>query len=294
MPLSGLHHHVDPLAAPRCASPLRRASPAPARPLPCRAAAQARLDPVVVTGTREPAGARAAAAPTSSSSTPRRIRNSGADSVEDLLRRAAGVQIARNGGPGQNAGLSSSAARAPAAPWCWSTACASARRRSARPSSRRSSLAQIERIEVLRGPASSLYGADAVGGVVQIFTRRGEGAAARHRRGARSAATARAQARRRRRAARRRPFDYAVSLGREKQPRRVGAASRTTRFGSLQSRPRRLRARRRGTLRLGYAPAAGHRIGVNLLETRLNAQYDGAEFDRRPSTPIRRPTSATA
>ena len=37
------------------------------------------------------------------------------------------------------------------------------------------SLAQIDHIEVLRGPASSLYGADAVGGVVQIFTRRGDG-----------------------------------------------------------------------------------------------------------------------
>jgi vitamin B12 transporter len=37
------------------------------------------------------------------------------------------------------------------------------------------SLASIERIEVLRGPGSSLYGADAVGGVVQIFTRRGSG-----------------------------------------------------------------------------------------------------------------------
>jgi len=31
---------------------------------------------------------------------------------------------------------------------------------------------QIERIEVLRGPAASLYGADAVGGVIQIITRR--------------------------------------------------------------------------------------------------------------------------
>lgn len=31
----------------------------------------------------------------------------------------------------------------------------------------------IERIEVLKGPASALYGSDAVGGVVQIFTRRG-------------------------------------------------------------------------------------------------------------------------
>ncbi len=37
-------------------------------------------------------------------------------------------------------------------------------------------LAQIERIEILRGPASSLYGSDAIGGVVQVFTHRGEGA----------------------------------------------------------------------------------------------------------------------
>lgn len=32
---------------------------------------------------------------------------------------------------------------------------------------------QIERIEIVRGPRSSLYGADAMGGVIQIFTRRG-------------------------------------------------------------------------------------------------------------------------
>ncbi|MDP0978136.1 TonB-dependent receptor, partial [Klebsiella pneumoniae] len=37
------------------------------------------------------------------------------------------------------------------------------------------SLANIDRIEVLRGPASSLYGADGVGGVIQIFTKRGKG-----------------------------------------------------------------------------------------------------------------------
>ena len=36
-------------------------------------------------------------------------------------------------------------------------------------------LSQIERVEVLKGPASAIYGSDAVGGVVQIFTRKGGG-----------------------------------------------------------------------------------------------------------------------
>ena len=36
-------------------------------------------------------------------------------------------------------------------------------------------IALIERIEVVRGPRASLYGSDAIGGVVQIFTRRGGG-----------------------------------------------------------------------------------------------------------------------
>lgn len=35
-------------------------------------------------------------------------------------------------------------------------------------------LAQIERIEIVRGPLSHLYGADAIGGVIQIFTRQGQ------------------------------------------------------------------------------------------------------------------------
>jgi vitamin B12 transporter len=36
-------------------------------------------------------------------------------------------------------------------------------------------LSQVDRIEIVRGPRSSLYGSDAAGGVIQIFTRRGAG-----------------------------------------------------------------------------------------------------------------------
>ncbi|MCG5511002.1 TonB-dependent receptor domain-containing protein [Ectothiorhodospira lacustris] len=37
--------------------------------------------------------------------------------------------------------------------------------------------AEIERVEIVRGPRTSLYGSDAIGGVVQIFTRDGDGPA---------------------------------------------------------------------------------------------------------------------
>ena len=43
----------------------------------------------------------------------------------------------------------------------------------------------LDRIEIVRGPASVLYGSDAMAGVVQLFTRRGAGAHAWRCRGAR-------------------------------------------------------------------------------------------------------------
>lgn len=105
------------------------------------------------------------------------IRNSGAVYIGDLLVRQPGLSMTRNGGPGQTtsvyirgAGTEFTAvyingvrvddqAGSGGAPWVTIP------------------LDQVERIEIVRGPAAAVYGSDAVAGVVQIFTKRGAGAA---------------------------------------------------------------------------------------------------------------------
>lgn len=95
-------------------------------------------------------------------------------SVQDLLRGEAGISIANNGGLGK---LSSMFIRGAEADQVLvlidgvrvGSATAGTTRLEFIP------VDQIERIEIVRGPRSSLYGADAIGGVVQIFTRNAEG-----------------------------------------------------------------------------------------------------------------------
>lgn len=94
--------------------------------------------------------------------------------IADLLARQPGIEIATRGGPGTSAsvmlrgantthtlvlvdGIRVASATLGDVSWGFLP------------------LNQIDHIEILRGPASSLYGADAIGGVIQIFTRRGEG-----------------------------------------------------------------------------------------------------------------------
>ncbi|HRY90419.1 MAG TPA: TonB-dependent receptor plug domain-containing protein, partial [Rubrivivax sp.] len=104
-----------------------------------------------------------------------RIRASSADSIEDLLRREGGMQASRNGGPGQTAGLmirgSSSSSTLVLIDGVRTGSATLGQTDLAT-----ISLGQVERIEIMRGPGSSLYGADAIGGVVNIVTRRGDGA----------------------------------------------------------------------------------------------------------------------
>lgn len=97
------------------------------------------------------------------------------NSVMDLLRGTPGMSLANNGGPGKSTamylrgtesdhvlvlvdGVRIGSATAGGA------------------SIQDIPVEQIERIEIVRGPFSSLYGSEALGGVIQIFTRRPDGA----------------------------------------------------------------------------------------------------------------------
>lgn len=98
------------------------------------------------------------------------IARSGAQSLAELLQRQAGVEIVQNGGPGSTSGLLIRGAnRGQTLLLIDGLRVASAS--VGAPSLEAVPLAQVERIEILRGPASSLYGADAIGGVIQVFTR---------------------------------------------------------------------------------------------------------------------------
>jgi vitamin B12 transporter len=235
------------------------------------AAADGTLDQVVVTATREPEsiGRTSADIVVIDSAM---IRNTTADSVEDLLRRAAGMQLVRNGGPGQSSGyFIRGASTNSTVVLIDGVRVGSATLGQAEFEAL--SLAQIERIEVLRGPASSLYGADAVGGVVQIFTHRGAAAprafggveiggydSARGDAGASGVSG---------------PWDFALSLGGEKS-RGVSAIAPGDAFGAFNPDDDGFR-RKAGSAALGFTPAPGHRIGLHLLETRLRSQFDSTE-----------------
>ncbi|HEX7648394.1 MAG TPA: TonB-dependent receptor, partial [Noviherbaspirillum sp.] len=131
-------------------------------------------DAVLVTATRTPQIAQDVLADNITISS-EEIAKAGQMSIVDLLQRKRGIEIARSGGPGTNAsvfirgtdnkqsivlvdGVRIGTSTTGGATW------------SAIP------LSQVDHIEIVYGPLSSLYGADAVGGVVQIFTKKGEGA----------------------------------------------------------------------------------------------------------------------
>jgi vitamin B12 transporter len=138
-------------------------------------------------------------------------------------------------------------------------------------------LDEIERIEIVRGNVSSVYGSEAIGGVVQIFTRRGQG----DMKVSGSAAAG--------------PDSYrklALSIGGEVGDSRVrfGAArTRTDGFSSVRSEfvptpytfaPEDIDddGYRNTTLNLALSHRiqAGHEIGLTTFRSRGDIEYDGA------------------
>lgn len=105
------------------------------------------------------------------------IEQAGAQSLPDLISTLPGIQVTRNGGAGSSGSISLRGTNSNQA-----LVLVDGQRLSSATTGMTAlehiPLDQIDRIEVLRGPASSLYGSDAIGGVIQIFTAQGSGAPA--------------------------------------------------------------------------------------------------------------------
>ena len=133
-------------------------------------------DPIVVTATRTEQSAMSVPARVSVIMRADIERSQDPDLIE-LLRLEAGIDIARNGGPGGQTsvfmrGANSNhvlvlidgvrAAASGTGAFTWEILDPSV----------------IERIEIVRGPRAARWGSDAIGGVIQIFTRRADGLSA--------------------------------------------------------------------------------------------------------------------
>jgi vitamin B12 transporter len=145
------------------------AAPAAASP---EAATPGALSPVVVTATRTPVPSDQLAAQVVVIER-ETIEHAQGQTLAALLQQAAGVQISSSGGLGKQSsvflrGTESRHVLLLIDGVRYGSATLGT------PNWDNLPLAAIERIEVLKGPAAALYGSDAVGGVVQIFTRRGQ------------------------------------------------------------------------------------------------------------------------
>jgi vitamin B12 transporter len=135
--------------------------------------AEQNLDPIVVTATRQPTRISETLADVTVIERDDIEKATGSTTLE-LLARQPGLQLSNTGGTGKASSIYIRGAEArhtlllvDGVPLSSATL--------GTPSLADIPLSQIERIEIVRGPSSAVYGSDAIGGVIQIFTRRGEG-----------------------------------------------------------------------------------------------------------------------
>lgn len=133
---------------------------------------QSNLPEIIVTATRTANSVDETIAPVTIF-TREDIERSQATSVIDVLRTAPGISFTSNGGMGGTSGISIRGTNTDhvlylidGVPIRSAT--------SGNTAIQYIPVAQIERIEIVRGPRSSLYGSDAIGGVIQIFTKKDE------------------------------------------------------------------------------------------------------------------------
>lgn len=131
------------------------------------------LDEVVVTASRMPQSLNKTIADVSVLNE-QEIRKSGAPDVSTLLRSLAGVEVVQTGGLGSG----SSIYMRGTSPTQVLILLDGVRINSATTGAtaiEHIMLDSIERIEIVRGNVSSLYGSEAIGGVIQLFTKQGHG-----------------------------------------------------------------------------------------------------------------------
>lgn len=206
------------------------------------------------------------------------IEASGATGLADVLARLPGIEIARNGGIGNATsvylrgaesrftavyidGVRVDSQSTGGAQW------------------EQIPLSQIERIEVLRGPAAAVYGSDAIGGVVQLFTRKGEGPARPYAGvGLGSQGLRKIEAGVSGAAGHGGAFDYALGFARETSD---GFDAKTS---GVHNPDRDGYRNTSGHARLGYRIDARHKLDATLLASRMDSGYDGSTH--KPASPV--------
>jgi vitamin B12 transporter len=128
-------------------------------------------DPLIVTATRTPQTIAQALAP-ATVITREEIENSQAQSLPELLQGLPGIDLTTQGGPGKSASLYLRGTGTGHTLFMIDGVRIGSAT-SGTTSIELIPLEQIDHIEIVRGPRSSLYGSDAIGGVIQIFSRKG-------------------------------------------------------------------------------------------------------------------------
>lgn len=141
---------------------------------PSLAADTISLNDVVVTATRTPQQQEALIADATIIDA-QEIERGGQTTLVELLQQQPGIEITNNGGAGKASGIFMRGTNSGHVV----VLIDGVRVQSATAGTttfENIPLNHIDRIEIIRGPASSLYGQDAIGGVIQLFTKKGESA----------------------------------------------------------------------------------------------------------------------